>query len=585
MLQKIIALVLLFCVIPLTAQRAVAVQEICGDGIDNDSSGGDASCLGNDADDDGYTSDVDCDDNNRYIYPNVYVATGCPDGYRKCQSDGTYTSCTANGATPLCEATGGGSCYYFDFVNGSNSNAGTYAAPFKDYLMITYWYDSGDPEKPAGAFDPIGGDVFYFLNGTYTTKYTNDAYGNQAFMLRGRNGTSSNKIVIKNYPGHSPVFNPGFNSGTQGSSVHFFQSSYLVLKGIEITGAYAGGSTDEGGGIRLDDVDNSEFANLWIHDNRGAHSNNPSGFHSATGGSNNTLHHSRLNDNRDASAGSNENETQIVFFTGTGNRIHHNVIYNTAPISDSNDKSGCFKQKHGSSTGTLEVDHNILFNCEYSAIGTGTAGSNLHHNRIFDSDFAFGILDWGGTSHFNNNTITYNTVSNGLFLRYDPVDDYSAIGTMAINNNVANGTGAAEVADSAMLNFHTYGNNADLTAMTTPGNLTVTNNCWYNDGTALGICLFCNNTTGGSNGTLHDWSGWTGAGYDSGSFNEDPVFNARDRATASNCDTKGWSPLGDESGSSSSSSSSSSSGSSSSASPSGNQIRIGTLFRTDRRYQ
>lgn len=54
--------------------------EICGDGVDNDGSGSDLACPAPDADNDLYRSTSiggkDCDDNDRYIYPGVYVNTG-----------------------------------------------------------------------------------------------------------------------------------------------------------------------------------------------------------------------------------------------------------------------------------------------------------------------------------------------------------------------------------------------------------------------------------------------------------------------------------------------------------------------------
>ena len=68
----------LIAVLLLTAAPAFgAVGEICGDGIDNDASGGDAACAEPDKDRDGYPSSsaytgpygsaVDCDDTNRDV--------------------------------------------------------------------------------------------------------------------------------------------------------------------------------------------------------------------------------------------------------------------------------------------------------------------------------------------------------------------------------------------------------------------------------------------------------------------------------------------------------------------------------------
>lgn len=49
--------------------------ELCGDGIDQDSDGADLLCPGDDKDNDGFTSDQDCDDTNRYEQLLYNIAT------------------------------------------------------------------------------------------------------------------------------------------------------------------------------------------------------------------------------------------------------------------------------------------------------------------------------------------------------------------------------------------------------------------------------------------------------------------------------------------------------------------------------
>jgi hypothetical protein len=115
--------------------------EICGDGIDNDSSGGDLPCPSPDADRDAYftngagpNSGTDCDDTNRHIFPGVYTSVGCSAGnFHYCNSNGTYSSCaplsSANAASFGCTN------LYFMSPTGGTSAAGTYADPW-NWLCI-----------------------------------------------------------------------------------------------------------------------------------------------------------------------------------------------------------------------------------------------------------------------------------------------------------------------------------------------------------------------------------------------------------------------------------------------------------------
>jgi len=72
----------------------------CGDSgsaIDNDSGTNDASTIPVDNDQDGYNSDVDCDDNNPDVYPGVArdCQSDCDDGWELCLASGSWTECNA----------------------------------------------------------------------------------------------------------------------------------------------------------------------------------------------------------------------------------------------------------------------------------------------------------------------------------------------------------------------------------------------------------------------------------------------------------------------------------------------------------
>ena len=510
------------------------MEELCGNGLDDDALGGDAVCAGLDGDDDGYTT-TDCDDTNRYIYPGVYTTSGCSGGeYRQCQSGGTYTACTA---TTLAEGTRN---YYFDFVSGNNANACSFASPCKDALKFAYFTDSNDSERPASPITPTGGDVFYFMDGTYTTIYGDTSFGRQFLMLRNFNGTSGAKITIKAYPGEAPVFDPNCDSGNPCSSIYALDSDYWIVDGIDMTGAYNG----EGMCIKLQS-DNWQVRNIHCYENHGSEDDNNAGI--SVAGNNNEIHHNRIHDNYEtgaASGGQDLNDVQIVLFGSSGNYIHHNIIYNTASDTDANSGAACIKYKHGANTGTFEVAYNVLWNCKHVAIGTGTFASNIHHNRIWDSAFAFGVKDWGGPTYHNDELIEFNTVKNSLLLDYLASSDYVAIGDLTVRKNIFIDNAVSYGNENAVIVESTYQSDAHYALVHSPETFVVDQNCYYNSaGGAIKFCDHCVNNGGsyGNNGSLYTFSGWQTRGFDASSFSENPSVDSSHRATSTNCDDWGWS--------------------------------------------
>jgi len=192
--------------------------EFCGDGIDNDGDGSQLMCPGDDPDMDGYDNANDCAPDNKFVYPGISAA--CQNGgWQTCQTNGTFTSCIQNSVQPLCEATGSGKCYYVDHVNGNDTTGdGSYANPWKTYLK----FSTPDTYKPQP------GDVFYFMNGTYSET---DNYG---WQISNQEGTVSAPIIYKNYPGHHPVIKPVSN-GTEIHPVTIYNSKYIQMEGFEIT--------------------------------------------------------------------------------------------------------------------------------------------------------------------------------------------------------------------------------------------------------------------------------------------------------------------------------------------------------------
>ena len=275
------------------ATSAHALPEICGNGLDDDGTGGDLACPDPDKDADGHLAGADCDDNDRMIFPGVVTAKGCSAGqYRTCQPNGTYTACSA---TTLCEKTGSGRCFYIDCGTGSNSNAGTFAAPWKDFRMVSYFQNAGS--RPAGWQALVPGDVIYLKGtGACTTAYDPgpDLQNDVMFYAYGpsMSGTATAPITIKRYPGSTAVIRPPFTATYDGTAFMNISASYYKYEDLEITQGFSRQ-------IALFDNSNDvEITRTYIHDNNGAREINPAAIYSAEN-ARLKIHHNRFVDNCD----------------------------------------------------------------------------------------------------------------------------------------------------------------------------------------------------------------------------------------------------------------------------------------------
>ncbi len=108
---------------------------------------------------------------------------------------------------------------YYVSVSGSDTNAGTFAAPWQH---IQY------------ALDRVSaGSTVYVLNGIYNEKVTFP-----------RSGTSGNYIVLQNYVGHAPVIDgTGLPIVNETGLVVIENRAYVKLIGFEIRNLQAGGNT------------------------------------------------------------------------------------------------------------------------------------------------------------------------------------------------------------------------------------------------------------------------------------------------------------------------------------------------------
>jgi hypothetical protein len=509
------------------AGGCVPAAEICGDGIDQDCNGTDTLCPGPDKDRDGYVEGADCDDTNRMIYPGISVpcTDSCGQGTKTCQSNGAFTSCSC---TPLCEAAGSGRCYYVSRTTGSDTAAGTFAQPLKTQLRF---HAAGSSHISLNA-----GDVVYFMSGLYDDSLVYES-SRTGLYIQNINGTASAPIVFKAYPGAHPVFAPAVSA----VGLHFYNSSYFKIEGLEIARAYQDG-------LRVSTSSNVEVRNIWVHDTDGVDNNNLAGVY-LDDADYVAVHHSLIHDNydrtcADTGGSKTENSRDLVLFQGGNNRIHHNVVFQT-PAVTAQKTGSCIVYKHGmlGSGKTFEVDNNILWNCYFAAIGSSTYGGRFHHNLILNSDIGISLKNHGGVVNLSDNIAEYNTFVGTPGLGYFPreaIEVGGPIGQVTFRKNINVHSGSYNADIGGIIIIDPYGANTVYNMVVPTHTLTFDQNCYYNPNTEVKFGLFSyNDSSSNSLGGLYSLSGWQGFGYDQNSAVVNPALDANYSAHASQCQSWG----------------------------------------------
>ncbi len=485
----------------MTTGGGAGVQEICGNGYDDDSTGGDASCGTPDSDRDGYVDSEDCAPNDRTIYAGVRVTCGT-DGTKLCNATGSYSACVEG---ELDESTGSGNAYYVNPSTGSDgANCLTRATACATLA----------PFSEGGAKALAAGDVLYLMSGTIDSAINTTCSGvRSALCISGTAGTAANPVVIKAYPGQTPTITlSGCNSkANHCKAIYAFSGANYVTVGPKITFRDFFGAAYKG-----DFSDFNRVTGNTIRDLDGETNNNQTGIDLQTM-IDFEVDHNDVFDVYDRTNISYPNNVQITAFRGSG-RIHHNLVHTSFAAATA---PGCIKYKHADygtangkgrfdpvCTGDVEIDNNILWNCgtfSHGSIGSGQANSHIHHNLLVNSAWITHD-DLGGDTCSLGNLIEYNTVL-GRALHYDPVATYAAIGSFAYQRNVIQDSETSYPQESKFIEIGTYGSDVDYNN-TVPSNLTLANNCYRNTlGTALSFGLFEGSpgTTGATYAGLTAW--------------------------------------------------------------------------------
>lgn len=524
---------------------AATTVDVPGNGIDEDSTGGDQACASPDADCDGYTSDgtlgtygttnTDCNDSDGQQYPGTQIASGCSGSdYKTCQTSGSYTSCSTG---PLCEATGSGSCYYINPASGNDNNPGTYASPFATLNNISY-YSSG---APGTHITPVKGSVFYLVGSTNLTGTHTGCYGGTfrcGFSTQGLNGDATDHFKLKRYPGATLAIAPGNTSGTDGGAIEVYNSDYWDFEDLEITGGYGSGIF---GGYGVDHV---TYSRVYVHDKDGDANNNLAGiqFDGAAGVN---AHHNRIKDVCDSTATSTVkwyNTRGIGVFQSSDFDVGHNQIWYTLGVSDSgNCKGRGIGQKHALTTaeaGTSRIHHNRIWNA-YDQITICSANTEVDHNLLVsdnEDNYCYREISGNGgtnTYHYLKNLdVHHNTMIGCLFNQ-----DYEAsarsstyVGGNDYDHNVITSARGSYSGSSDLISLCVGCSGAEYTAIS--GANTYHDNNYY---ASAATAKFY------ANGEL-TFAQWNSAGYDgTGTVVTNPTLNAYLQTTAVNTTDKGWS--------------------------------------------
>ena len=427
----------------------------------------------------------------------------------------------------MCEATGGGHCFYIDPEEGSDDGSGTYDDPWRTLRNVNVSIYSS--VRPDTWTQILPGDHVYLMGGVYSELYhpgdDSGPEGGGSFILylRGVDGTAEAPIVVKGYPGQRPVF----DTGGAGRAVQLSQSSFIHLEGIEVRNAM-------NRGICVSESERVSVTRVLVHDTDGSVSDNVAGMEILSS-TNVEVSSSVFHDNYDRTAAAageqTHNSGNFVLFGGADIEVHHCIFF----MSDDPDGqySGFgIKYKHASRDpeGWFQVHHNYFENHKYFAIGLGTAHAHVHHNVVNGAPVGIADQDHGGPTHQSDQLFEYNTffASRGLYLSptLDWVDHdngpWVELVDIVFRDNVVVDHTASYTSDRRTILLNAYMSDELFTALR--DGIAFEENCYFNPSLPVSFG-FAESESYGALGGAFDLSGWQGAyGYDTTSIEADPLL-------------------------------------------------------------
>ena len=537
--RKLAVCCLLFVefVLPLSAK---ALPEICGNGYDDDGVGGDLLCPEPDKDNDGYRSVLaggdDCDDTTYKIFPGVATNSGCAaNQWRRCGTDGTFSACSSS---VLCEAVAGSTCKYIDCAAGSDTTGnGSFSSPWKSFGMVGYRVDG--TQNPPGWYSVRPGDVVYLVGSGTCSDYYNLTSGEPNTVIGlGAGGEPGKPITFKRYPGSTAVIDPPFTKTQPGTVISLRSANYVRIEDLDLTGSY---SPIIYGGPNHD----IEISRIRCHDSVGNNDNNLACINLAAAPANIYVHHSEIFNIYDPDKPGEQNVGLVVLFQGQNNRFEYNrFFYTNSPAYGGPIVGRCLRYKHPGSAGTFVVKGNQFWNCNNYAVENSTHGIRMTENLLVNSENYLNgsgyICNNVGSSvaYCRDGLVENNTFVNARAMELPQTAFDANLGSTIYRNNVVLHRAASYGSENGMLRIARYGTDADVAQFNSVQAISSSSNCYYNPMTPIKIDFFADDpaTTGG----FYSFAQWQALGRDSGSVEQNPLFDEFFRPTSAGCLNKGW---------------------------------------------
>ncbi|MBE0446819.1 MAG: discoidin domain-containing protein [Actinobacteria bacterium] len=322
-----------------------------------------------------------------------------------------------------------GNTYYVS-PSGNDLNPGTLSSPFRTIQK--------------GVNVAQAGDTVLVRAGTYVESIT--------FQ---NSGTSTARLVVKNYPNEKPVLN---GNGMLSRAIDFNSKSHIRFEGFEITNYVGSSSALWLGGSSATDI---EIVGNYIHrTQRGSSGTGISGAWSGGSGTGHKILNNRITDTPGRGILlTNTSNTLIkgneifglnrdgIYFAGKMSNliVENNHIYNNTPIDG--DHVDNIQMSSGTWQGNLNIIiRNNLFGRagHHQVILAGAGGFRLYNNIFYGgTTYQYGVaLRLQGTdyTHVFNNTVVDTEGKGGLVVSRWPEGDKRLAQSVRIFNNIVLGT-------------------------------------------------------------------------------------------------------------------------------------------------